>query len=65
MSNRKEKPKVNLTRPIQAELALLEVIWNVAKDNFNDYFASRADVHRLNVATAMNKPDAESDRVYA
>ena len=66
MGNR--KAKINSSdspKPVQAELALLEVFWHVARDNFNDYFASRTEVHQLSVATAFNKPDAESDKVYA
>ncbi len=66
MGNRKVKTKnPQSSKPIQAELALLEVFWHVARDNFNDYFASRSEVHQLNVITALNKPDAESDKVYA
>jgi hypothetical protein len=66
MGNRKVKNKNSRSsKPIQAELALLEVFWHVARDNFHDYFASRAEVHHLNVVTALNKPDAESDKVYA
>ena len=51
-------------QPVQVELALLEVLWRVAQDNISDYFASRAEVHRLNVLTAFSKPDAETDKVY-
>lgn len=66
MPSRKAKAKSqNLQKPVQAELALLEVLWHVARDNFNDYFASRTEVHQLNIVTALNKPDAESDKVYA
>jgi hypothetical protein len=66
MGNRKSKIKSpKSTKPVQAELALLEVLWHVARDNFSDYFASRTEVHQLNIVTALNKPDAESDKVYA
>jgi hypothetical protein len=66
MGNRKNKIKSpGSTKPIQAELALLEVLWHVARDNFHDYFASRTEVYQLNAVTAFNKPDAESDKVYA
>ena len=66
MGNRKNKNKSpDSPKPVQAEFALLEVLWHVARDNFQDYFASRAEVHQLNVATAFNKPDAETDKVYA
>ena len=67
MGNRKAKIKSpDSAKPVQAELALLEVLWHVARDNFHDYFASRAEVHQLNAVTAFNKkPDAESDKVYA
>ena len=66
MGNRKAKIKsVDSPKPVQAELALLEVFWHVARDNFNDYFASRAEIHQLNVVNALNKPDVESDKVYA
>lgn len=66
MGNRKAKIKSpGSTKPVQAELALLEVLWHVARDNFQDYFASRTEVHQLNVVTAFNKPDAETDKVYA
>jgi len=66
VGTRKSKHKESdANKPIKAEFVLLEVLWHVAKDNFNDYFASRTEVHQINVVTAFNKPDAESDKVYA
>ncbi len=53
-------------KPVRVESVILKEIWSVARDNFNDYVdhASRADVHRLNVYTAV-KPDTQSDEAYA
>ncbi len=50
--------------PKQAELAMLEVLWRSAHDTVSDYFASRAEVQRMNVMTVFSKPDAQTDGVY-
>lgn len=53
------------TKPVRIESVILKEIWSVARDNFSDYVdhASRADIHRLNAATAL-KPDTRSDEAY-
>ncbi len=62
----KEKPPSSKLKQVRVESVILKEFWNVARDNFNDYVdhASRADVHNLNVSTAL-KPDALSDEAYA
>jgi len=62
----KQKPPGAKAKPVRVESVILKEFWNVTRDNLNDYFdhASRADVHNLNVSTAL-KPDALSDEAYA
>jgi hypothetical protein len=59
----KKKPA---TKPVRVESVILKELWSVARDNFNDYVdhASRAEVHQLNMSTAI-KPDTLSDEAYA
>jgi hypothetical protein len=47
---------------VRPELALLKVLWDVTRDNLNDYFATRADVYRSNLVSI--KPDIEMHKAY-
>jgi hypothetical protein len=62
----KQKPKTDSSKPVRLESVLLREFWSVARDNFTDYVdhATRAEVHKLNVATVV-KPDALTDEAYA
>ena len=53
-------------KAVRMESVILRELWTVARDNFNDYVdhATRAEVHDLNLATAM-KADPLSDEAYA